>query len=78
MQTLNSILVYIDLSPASAEAVRAAKALARATHAALEVVRVVGDPLAADWTAEMSTAGLPAVQEAMETEAQEWLEEALG
>lgn len=78
MQTVSSILVYTDLSPASAEAVRAAKALARATHAALEVVRVVAEPLTADWTAEMSTAGLPAVQEAMETEAQEWLDGVLG
>ena len=78
MQTVNSILVYTDLSPASAEAVQAAKALARATHAALEVVRVVAEPLVADWTAEMSAAGLPAVQEAMETEAQEWLDRVLG
>lgn len=78
MVNLNSILVYSDLSPASANAVRAAHALARATHASLEVVRVIAEPLAADWTSELSTAGMPAVQEAMETEAQEWLERTLG
>lgn len=78
MLSLNSILVYTDLSDASAEALRTAHAMARAAHASLEVVRVVAEPLAADWTSELSTAGLPAVQDAMETEVQEWLELVLG
>lgn len=78
MHNLNSVLVYIDLSPASAEALRAAYALARATHASLEVLRVIAEPLAADWTSELSTAGMPAVQDAMETEAHEWLDRVLG
>lgn len=78
MQNLNRILVYTDLSPASAEALRTAHVLARATHASLEVLRVIAEPLAADWTSELGTAGMPAVQEAMETEAQEWMESVLG
>lgn len=78
MHNLNSIVVYTDLSPASAEAVRTAHAVARATHAALDVLRVVAEPLAADWTSELSTAGMPAVQDAMEAEVQEWLERVLG
>lgn len=75
---LSSVLVYTDLSPAAAEAVRVAHTIARATHASLEVLRVVAEPLAADWTSELSAAGFPAVQEAMETELQEWLEGVLG
>lgn len=78
MPSLNSIVVFTDLSPASAEAVRAAHAVARQSHAALEVLRVVTEPLAADWTSELSTAGMPAVQEAIESEAHEWLERVLG
>jgi nucleotide-binding universal stress UspA family protein len=75
---LNAIVVYTDLSPASAAAVRTAHAVAGATHAALEVLRIVSEPLQADWTSEMSTAGMPAVQEAIEDEAREWLEGVLG
>jgi len=75
---VNRIVVYTDLSPASADAVRAAHAFARVTHAAVEVLRVVGEPLQADWTSEFSTAGMPAVQEAIEVEAREWLEGILG
>lgn len=78
MPNLNAIVVYADLSPASAEAVRTAHAVAQATHAALEVLRVVSEPLQADWTSELSTAGMPAVQEAMEAEAREWLDRVLG
>ena len=52
--------------------------MARATHAAIEVLRVVSEPLQADWTSELSTAGMPAVQEAIEAEAREWLEGVLG
>jgi nucleotide-binding universal stress UspA family protein len=75
---VNRIVVYTDLSPASADALRAAHAVARAAHASVEVLRVVGEPLQADWTSELSTAGMPAVQDAIEAEAREWLGGILG
>jgi nucleotide-binding universal stress UspA family protein len=75
---VNRIVVYTDLSPAAAGAVRAALAVARATHASVEVLRVVAEPLQADWTSELSTAGMPAVQDAIEAEAREWLDGVLG
>lgn len=78
MLNVNSIVVYTDLSPASADALRAAHAVARASHASVQVLRVVAEPLQADWTSEMSAAGIPAVQDAIDAEAREWLEAVLG
>jgi hypothetical protein len=75
---LNRIVVFVDLSPASAAALRSAHALARASHAALDVLRVVTEPLAADWTSEVAAAGLPAVHGAMEDEVREWLAGVMG
>jgi nucleotide-binding universal stress UspA family protein len=71
--TLSRILVYTDLSPASAVALQAARRLARAEHAALQVLRVVALPLRADWTSEISAARLPELLDAVETEVREWL-----
>jgi nucleotide-binding universal stress UspA family protein len=75
---LNRIVVYTDLAPASAVALRAAHALARASHASIAVLRVVAEPLAADWTSEVATARLPAIQGAMEDEVREWLDTTMG
>lgn len=78
MANLNRIVVYSDLSPAAAGAIRLARTIARTAHAGLEMIRVVGKPLNSDWTSELSTAGMPAVQDAVETEAREWLSSVVG
>lgn len=78
MLNLNRIVVYCDLTAASAAALRAAHALARASHASLGVLRVLGDPLAVDWTSEVAASRMPAIQGAMEDEIREWLDAAMG
>jgi nucleotide-binding universal stress UspA family protein len=75
---MNQILVYTDLSAASADAMRFAQTVAEATHASLLVVRVVAEPLSSDWTSEMATAQLPEVQDAMDAEVRDWLGGILG
>ncbi len=71
------IVVHTDFSEASAEAVEYARALASASGGTLQILHVVQEPLSAGWTAEVSGAALPEVQEAMEVEAEQWLDRVL-
>ncbi len=71
------IVVHTDLTDASAAAVEYARALAAAFDATLQFLHVVREPLSAGWTAEVSTSTLPQVQQAMEVEAEQWLDRAL-
>lgn len=71
------IIVHTDFSERSTAAVQFARALAGAFDATLQFLHVVQEPLSAGWTAELSTAALPEVQQAMEIEAEQWLERVL-
>jgi nucleotide-binding universal stress UspA family protein len=70
---MRRIVVYVDLSPVAAEAVSMSRRLAASFGAELYLLRVVEDPLSAGWTAELSASALPAVQDAMQAETEEWL-----
>src|SRR5512146_497034 len=67
------IVVHTDFSEASAAAVKYARALANDLGATLQFLHVLQEPLSAGWTAEVSTAALPRVQQAMEVKAEQWL-----
>ncbi len=71
------IVVHTDFSEASAAAVQYARALAADLGATLQFLHVLQEPLSAGWTAEVSTSSLPAVQQAMEMEAEQWLDRVL-
>jgi nucleotide-binding universal stress UspA family protein len=71
------ILVHVDLTDASLDAVRYARILAERLGASLRVVHVKQEPLSAGWTSEVSVARLPEVQQAMEEEAEQWLDQVL-
>jgi nucleotide-binding universal stress UspA family protein len=70
---LRRIVVYVDLSAAAADAVAMSRRLATSLGAELYLLRVVEDPLAAGWTAELSVSALPEVQDGMQAETEEWL-----
>ncbi len=71
------IVVHTDFSEASAAAVEYARTLATASGGTLRILHVVQEPLSAGWTAEVNSAALPEVQEAMEVEAEQWLDRVL-
>lgn len=71
------IVVHTDFSDASATAVQFARLLALGLGATLDFLHVVQEPLQAGWTAEVSTADLPEVQQAMQVEAEQWLDRVL-
>ncbi len=75
--TARRIVVHTDFSEASAGAVEYARALANAFGGTLRFLRVVPEPLSAGWTAEVNSAELPKVQEAMEIEAEQWIDRVL-
>ncbi len=72
--TAGRILVHTDFTDASAAAVRYGRVLAESLGASLQFLHVLEEPLRAGWTAEVSAAALPEVQEAMEMEAEQWLD----
>jgi nucleotide-binding universal stress UspA family protein len=68
------IVVHTDLSDASGAAVRYARALAESLGGTLQFLHVVQEPLSAGWTAEVGASALPELQQAMEIEAELWLD----
>ncbi len=68
------ILVHTDLTDASIDAVRYARTLAECLRATVRVLHVMQEPLSAGWTSEVSAARLPEMQQAMEEEAEQWLD----
>ncbi|MGE5362404.1 MAG: universal stress protein [Bacteroidales bacterium] len=77
MTTTRRILVHTDFSDASVTAVHYARLLADGLGATLDFIHVLQGPFQAGWTAEVSTAALPEVQQAMEVEAEQWLDRVL-
>jgi nucleotide-binding universal stress UspA family protein len=71
------IIVHTDFTDASVAAVHYARALAEAFGGTLRFLHVLQEPLSAGWTSEVSTAALPEVQQAIEAEAEQWLDEVL-
>ncbi len=71
------ILVHVDFTDASADALRYARMLAERLGATLRVLHVEKEPLSAGWTSEVSAARLPELQQAMEEEAEQWLDRIL-
>jgi nucleotide-binding universal stress UspA family protein len=71
------IVVHTDFSDASVAAVHYARLLADGLGATLDFLHVVQEPLQAGWTSEVSTAALPEVQQAMEVEAEQWVDRVL-
>ncbi len=71
------IVVHTDLTDASKAAVEYGRTLAAASNATLQFLHVLQEPLSAGWTAEVSTSTLPRVQQAMEVEAEQWLDRVL-
>ncbi len=68
------IVVHVDLTDQSIAAVEYGRALATAFGSSLRFVHVVREPRSAVWTA---TSALPEVQQAMEVEAEQWLDRVL-
>ena len=71
------IVVHTDFTEASVTAVQHARGLADALGATLHFLHVLQEPLSAGWTAEVSASALPEVQNAMEIEAEQWLDQVL-
>jgi nucleotide-binding universal stress UspA family protein len=71
--TARRIVVHTDFSDASVAAVQYARVLAEGLGGTLEFLHVLQGPFQAGWTAEVSAAALPEVQQAMEVEAEQWL-----
>ncbi len=71
------IIVHSDFSDGSVTAVRYARILAHELGGSLQFLHVVREPLSAGWTAEVRAATLPEVQQAMEVEAEQWLDRML-
>jgi nucleotide-binding universal stress UspA family protein len=68
------IVVHIDLTDAAIPAVEYARILAASLGATLHFLHVVKEPLSAGWTAELQPFAFPEVQQAMEVEAEQWLD----
>jgi nucleotide-binding universal stress UspA family protein len=71
------IVVHTDFTEASTTAVEYARTLADALAATLHFLHVLQEPLSAGWTSEVSASALPEVQNAMEVEAEQWLDQML-
>ena len=71
--TMREVLVHGGMDEAFDRAVVFARQLAESFGARLHIVYTIEDPLAAGWTAEVSSERLPEVHEAIETEARERL-----
>ena len=77
MTTIKRVLVYTDFSEAAKAAVGAAKEVAARFESTLYVLHVIGEPLSAGWTSEVSAARMPELQNAADTELQDRLSEVL-
>lgn len=75
---MTHVLLHIGDSMPSAEDANAVNALAGALGGTLHVMFTVADPLSAGWQAEVDTAGVPEVHQAMEAEARERLRPLFG
>ncbi len=75
--TTRRIVVHTDFSDASVTAVHYARLLADGLGARLDFLHVIQEPLQAGWTSEVSAAALPEVQQAMEVEAEQWVDRVL-
>ncbi len=75
--TTRRIVVHTDFSDASVAAVHYARLLADGLGASIDFLHVLQGPFQAGWTDEVSAAALPEVQQAMEVEAEQWLDRVL-
>lgn len=75
---MTNVLLHIGDSMPSAADAKAVHALANALGATLHVIFTMADPLSAGWQAEVDTAGVPEVHQAMEAEARERLRPIFG
>ena len=75
---MTNVLLHIGSTMPSAADANAVHALANALGATLHVMFTQTDPLSAGWQAEVDTAGVPEVHQAMEAEARERLRPIFG
>ena len=75
---MTNVLLHIGATLPSAEDVSKFRPLVDALGARLHVIYTHADPLSAGGQAEMGTAGMPALHQAMEAEAREKLAEVFG
>jgi universal stress protein A len=73
MLTLKTLLVAVDFSDTSADAVRYAQELARSFDAQLHLLHVVPDPLQQPWAVEAPGLDFPGLADQWRTDAQERL-----
>ena len=75
---MTQVLLHIGDSMPSAADAKSVRALAGALGGTLHVIFTVVDPLSAGWQAEVDTAGVPEVHQAMEAEARDRLRPIFG
>jgi nucleotide-binding universal stress UspA family protein len=78
MASFHTIVVAVDLSPASADALDVARDLADLSHARLHVIHVVADPFHSMYAVETSGLDLPVLLEQWTAAAQQQLEDLVG